>query len=162
MEKYRVGLKRQGVWRFQSFLAIFFVTGILQRVKKATANWLATSQYDLETAQHMFQTGRYLYVIYMCHLALEKMLKAMVAEAQEFLPPKTHNLYHLVKLIDLEIEEPFKKLFADLNAASLPVRYPEDMQKLIAQYNQEIAKSYLEQTEACLKWLKHHPKLKKS
>lgn len=131
-------------------------------MKKATKNWIETSQYDLETAKHMFQTGRYLYVIYMCHLSLEKMLKAVVAEAQEELPPKTHNLYHLVKLIDLEIEEPFKKLFADLNAASLPVRYPEDLQKLIAQYNKEIAESYLEQTEDCLTWLKRHPKLKES
>ncbi len=36
------------------------------------------SEYDVETARHMLATGRYLYVVFMCHLALEKMLKAHV------------------------------------------------------------------------------------
>ncbi len=46
-----------------------------------TRNWIACSDYDLETARHMFETGRYVYVIFMCHLALEKLLKAHVTEA---------------------------------------------------------------------------------
>ncbi|HET7087843.1 MAG TPA: HEPN domain-containing protein [Anaerolineae bacterium] len=44
-----------------------------------TQNWIATAEYDLETARHMLATGRYLYVVFLCHLALEKMLKAHVA-----------------------------------------------------------------------------------
>lgn len=36
----------------------------------------------------MLHTGRYLYVIYMCHLAVKKLLKALVAETQAELPPK--------------------------------------------------------------------------
>ncbi|OGQ05929.1 MAG: hypothetical protein A2W61_02020 [Deltaproteobacteria bacterium RIFCSPLOWO2_01_44_7] len=58
-------------------------------MKKTTKNWIDTSEYDFSTADHMFQTGRYLYVIYFCHLSLEKLLKAIVAETQEGLPPKT-------------------------------------------------------------------------
>ncbi|RMG95388.1 MAG: HEPN domain-containing protein [Chloroflexi bacterium] len=45
-----------------------------------TANWVASSLYDLETAEQMLITKRYLYVIFMCHLALEKMLKAHVSQ----------------------------------------------------------------------------------
>ncbi len=121
---------------------------------------MATSEYDLDTADHMLKSGRYLYVIYMCHLSLEKLLKAVVAETQEDLPPKTHNLYHLTKCIDLDIPSQFKQLFADLNAASLPVRYPEDLEKLAIQYSKEVAQTYLKQTKECLQWLKQHPKLK--
>lgn len=46
-----------------------------------TENWIAMSDYDIGTAEHMLSSGRYLYVIFMCHLALEKMLKAHVTEA---------------------------------------------------------------------------------
>ena len=46
----------------------------------------------------MLATGRYLYVIFMCHLALEKTLKAIAAEAQQKTPPKTHDLLYLVNL----------------------------------------------------------------
>jgi HEPN domain-containing protein len=49
-------------------------------VRKDTANWIALADYDIETARHMLATTRYLYVIFLCHLALEKLLKAHVAE----------------------------------------------------------------------------------
>lgn len=130
-------------------------------MKKTTRNWVETSEYDLTTAEHMFQTGRYLYVIFMCHLALEKFFKALVAELQDDLPPKTHNLYHLIKLAKLEISSPFKQLIADLNTASLPIRYPEDLKKLSAQYDKKITENYLNQTKEFCLWLKQHPTLQK-
>ena len=49
-------------------------------MRKDTANWIALTDYDIETARHMLETGRYLYVIFLCHLSLEKILKAHVAE----------------------------------------------------------------------------------
>ena len=39
--------------------------------------WFFQSDYDLETAQHMLQTGRNIYCIFMCHLSLEKALKGL-------------------------------------------------------------------------------------
>ncbi len=44
----------------------------MPELKKTTANWIATSRYDSESAQHMLKTGRYIYVIFLCHLAIEK------------------------------------------------------------------------------------------
>lgn len=128
-------------------------------MKKITKNWIATADYDWTTAEHMFQSGRFLYVIYMCHLSLEKLLKAVVAENQDPLPPRTHNLYHLIQLIGLKVPENFKKLFADLNAMSLPVRYPEDLEQLSMQYDKKVAEDYLKQTKECIQWLKQHPML---
>jgi hypothetical protein len=34
-------------------------------MRRDTANWLASAEYDLETAHHMLVTGRHLYVIFM-------------------------------------------------------------------------------------------------
>lgn len=130
-------------------------------MKKSSQNWLLSAQYDIETAKHMLQTGRYLYVVFMCHLSVEKMLKAIVSECQETIPPKTHNLYTLFKLISLQIPDQYKELFADLNSASLPVRYPEDLAKLTSQYNQKVAEEFFVKTQEALKWLKQHPKLEK-
>ena len=55
-------------------------------VRKDTANWIALTDYDIETARHMLETGRYLYVVFLCHLSLEKMLKAHVAEVTQSVP----------------------------------------------------------------------------
>lgn len=61
-------------------------------MKNEVKNWLDSSFYDLETAEHMYNTGRYIYTVFMCHLALEKLLKARVQEITGETPPKTHDL----------------------------------------------------------------------
>ena len=69
--------------------------------------WLRLTEYDLETAKAMQQTGRYLYVGFMCQQVIEKALKAGVAKIGEF-PPKTHDLPRLARLgglIELMDEE---------------------------------------------------------
>lgn len=54
-------------------------------------NWEGTSNYDLRTAEAMYKAGRYLYVVFMCCLAIEKMLKAILAQKdpEETLPRST-------------------------------------------------------------------------
>ena len=42
---------------------------------KIVEHWIERSQYDLDTAKVMLDTGRYLYVSYMCQQAVEKLLK---------------------------------------------------------------------------------------
>jgi HEPN domain-containing protein len=38
--------------------------------------WIDLSNYDLETAGEMLTTGRYLYVGFICHQTIEKIIKA--------------------------------------------------------------------------------------
>ena len=126
-----------------------------------TQNWIASAEYDLETARHMLVTKRYIYVVFMCHLALEKMLKAHVTEVMQVAPPKIHNLIRLIQKCQLGLPENYMDFVSKINAASIPTRYPEDIQRAIKDYPEAIARDYLRQTEEILKWLKQHPNLKK-
>jgi predicted nucleotidyltransferase len=49
-------------------------------MKKTTANWFASADYDIQTAEAMLKSQRYLYVVFMCHLAIEKTLKALYSD----------------------------------------------------------------------------------
>ena len=46
-------------------------------VEEKVEHWLDIAEYDLETAVAMQETGRYLYTVFMCQQALEKLLKAI-------------------------------------------------------------------------------------
>ncbi len=59
------------------------------------SQWIERSEYDLETAHHLFQGGRFLYVAFICQQAVEKMLKAQIA-SQGKTPPFLHNLLRLM------------------------------------------------------------------
>ena len=61
----------------------------------AAERWATQSRYDLETAKAMLDAGRYLYVLFCCQQAVEKMLKALIAKRTKALPPRLHNLMRL-------------------------------------------------------------------
>ena len=130
-------------------------------MRRDTHNWLASAEYDIETASHMLATGRYLYVILMCHLALEKTLKAIAAEAQQRTPPKTHDLLYLVNLGGVSLSQEPLDFIGKINNASIPTRYPEDLIQAIAAYPKEVAENYLVKTKEVLAWLKQDPRLKR-
>ncbi len=119
-----------------------------------TKNWVALAEYDLETAHHMLVTGRYLYVVFLCHLALEKMLKACVTEATQGFPVKTHDLIYLIKKSELEIPQEMLEFIGKINTASVPTRYPEDLQHALQEYPRSVVENYLSQAEQVIKWLK--------
>ncbi|MBC7323834.1 MAG: HEPN domain-containing protein, partial [Moorella sp. (in: Bacteria)] len=126
-----------------------------------TQNWLASADYDLKTARSMFRAKRYLYTVYMAHLAVEKTLKALVAEITGTAPPKTHNLIRLVDLARIEVPEDLKIFIGELNAAAGTVRYPENLNNLVAAYPGPVAGQYLKRAEKVIKWLKENEPLKR-
>jgi len=126
---------------------------------KSVRNWIAGAEYDLETAKHMLKTKRYIYVVFMCHLSLEKMLKAHVELEENKFPPKIHDLETLAKRIQLILPNPLNKIILELNKASVPTRYPEDLQRSLADFTKEYCTRILKETEEALQWLKQHPRL---
>jgi HEPN domain-containing protein len=123
-------------------------------MRKDTENWIALSDYDIETAHFMLEKGRYIYVIFLCHLSLEKMLKARITEVTQSYPIKTHDLIFLIKKSGLELPKALLEFAGKINTVSIPTRYPEDLQRTLDEYPYDVAKSYLDQTEKTLQWLK--------
>ena len=123
-------------------------------MKREVKNWLESAQYDLETAEEMLNTGRYIYTIFMCHLAVEKILKAKVGEITGKIPPKTHNLRYLVKLSGLEPSEEIFIFLSELSDVSIPTRYPEDFSNLRSSYDKKAATIYLHKTKEAFKWIR--------
>lgn len=129
-------------------------------MRRDTQNWIALSDYDFETACHMLATGRYLYVVFMCHLAIEKMLKAHLTEVTQTVPIKTHDLIYLIKKSGLGLPQAYLEFVGKINNASVPTRYPEDLQRMIELYPESVARDYLDRTNEVLGWLRQHPNLK--
>jgi len=123
-------------------------------MNKEVKNWLNSANYDMETARHMFTSGRYIYTVFMCHLALEKILKTKVQELTGRIPPRTHNLRYLVKLSKLEIPEDMFEFLSKLSEISIPTRYPKDFGRLVKSYNKKVAKGHLDKSMEIFKWIK--------
>jgi HEPN domain-containing protein len=96
--------------------------------------WLDIAQYDLESADAMFSTGRWLYVIFMCEQSIEKLVKGLFTL---YLPdeiPKIHDISSLfLRFSDklaVPVEESTLRLFSHLSSFYLNSRYTEYTEKL--------------------------------
>lgn len=121
---------------------------------KSPQEWLKQADYDMETAEIMFDNKRYFYAVFMCHLSIEKALKGLYTQKLNKTPPKTHNLIFLVEKIKLELSEDLYDFIFTLNGVSVPTRYPDELQKLQKDYNTAKTRVLLEKSKEALKWLK--------
>ena len=128
-------------------------------MKPTTLNWLRGTEYDIQTAESLLKARRYVYVIFMCHLAVEKLLKALIAETSPVPPPRTHNLHRLLELAHIILPETHADIAAKLNTMSIATRYPEDIAALSAEVTRKLAQEYLTKTKELVQWLRRDARL---
>ena len=121
---------------------------------KSPQEWLKQADYDIKTAEIMFDNKRYFYAVFMCHLSIEKALKGIYLDRLKEIPPKTHNLVYLVEKIKLLLPENLYDSVFALNRVSVPTRYPDDIQRMLKDYNEERTKKVIESGKEVLQWLK--------
>jgi HEPN domain-containing protein len=119
-----------------------------------SAKWIKQAEYDLGTAEDMFKAGRYIYTIFMCHLAVEKALKALIVEHTGNTPPRSHNLVYLFNSGNAKLSDEQVKFITRLSLAGVVTRYPEDLDQAIQDYSQEVTSSYLKQAKEVVQCLK--------
>ena len=119
--------------------------------------WTEMSDYDLETAEAMLATGRYLYVAFMCHLTIEKILKAYWTLHLEEVPMKIHSLFRLAEKTGLDKDFTEEQLdFIDtLEPLNIEARYPSYKERLLKSLNREYCDRLLQQTKELQLWIKN-------
>lgn len=123
-------------------------------MKKEVKNWLDSAKYDLETAQYLFDAGKYIYTIFMRHLALEKVLKAKVEEITGKTPPKTHDLEYLLGIAGLSPGKNMEKFIVEISNLSVVTRYLSNFQRTLKDFSQERSESILARTKEAFQWIK--------
>ena len=121
---------------------------------KFVEHWVERSKYDLDTAKAMLDTGRYLYVSYMCQQAIEKILKAIIAQqGKENFP--IHNLNRLAEIssIDSELNSEQFNFLAELTPYNIEARYGDYKESLSEIINDKKAQKVYEKTLEIHEWL---------
>lgn len=116
--------------------------------------WIGLAEYDLETAKAMLDTGRYLYVGFMCHQVIEKGLKAIIARNGQF-PPKIHNLINLAEKSgeSANMSEAQKDFLSELNPLNIEARYPDYKNKISEILTESYCRELVNNTKGLVEWI---------
>ena len=119
-------------------------------------HWVELADYDIATADDLMIPKRYLYVGFMCHQAVEKLLKAYFMKLKDETPPYTHNLISLAEKTGIfdEMSEQ-QQLFIDkINTLNIEARYQDYKKKLSKELTSEVTQEILTKTKELLSWIK--------
>lgn len=127
-------------------------------IKKLVQYWVDGSDYDIKTSTGLFQKKRYPHVLFFCHLAVEKLLKAIIVKGTGGHAPFTHNLLFLSGTARLELSKRYEQLLIELGKFNIEARYPDYTLNLYKIADAGYTKSYLSDTKEILQWLKRYLK----
>lgn len=118
--------------------------------------WIELSDYDLETAEAMLVSRRYLYVGFMCHQTVEKAFKAYFTKLNPETAPFTHSLSFLAK--KGEFYESFtdqqKEFIDQIEPLNIEARYPSHKERLLRSLTDSKCAEIIQETKELQLWIK--------
>ena len=116
--------------------------------------WLDLAKEDVDVAQVLLKSGKFLYCGFMCHLAVEKALKSKIESVGET-APKIHNLIKLAELggIWAVLTEEQADLLDILNPLQIEARYPTYKQQIDLILTPEQCNALVRQTKEMVTWI---------
>ena len=117
--------------------------------------WLEIVDRDIDAAEWMQQGGRWLYVAFECHQALEKVIKAYWCGTRDDDPPYLHDHWRLLEgceLID-KLSDEQKDFIEQMSPMYIAARYPEHKQRIAVALNEQTCYNIVEQTKQFKQWI---------
>jgi len=117
--------------------------------------WTELSEYDIKTAEAMLQSKRFLYVGFMAHQAIEKILKAYFVNVTGETAPLSHSLSFLAKQSDIykKFSEEQKDFIDLLEPMNIEARYPTHKKQLLESLTAKRCTEILYNAQELQKWI---------
>lgn len=124
-------------------------------MSKKVTYWTELYDYDMKTSEAMFKSERYLYVGFMAHQAIEKILKAYFVSKKNETPPFFHSLSFLAKQSDIYIEfsEEQKNFIDLLEPMNIEARYPTHKEQLLKSLTEKRCAEILKNAQELQRWI---------
>ncbi len=120
--------------------------------------WIEIAEQDMLVIDSLFEKQHYLWCLYLCHLIIEKALKAHYVKDVNKTPPKIHDLVILGSKTSLTLNEQQLELCSRLNDFQIEARYPDYKRSLQKIVTKEFAEENCRNVKELFEWLKSHLK----
>ena len=110
----------------------------------------------LSVAKDLYKTKHWLYVAFMCHQALEKILKAYWVATKDDDPPYIHDHKRLAEGCGLyeKLSDEQRVFLTTIREMNIEARYREFKNRLAASLDKDNTKQLLDQTIELEQWIR--------
>jgi len=121
--------------------------------EEKVAYWITTANQDWSVAGHLFEKQDYPYALFLGHLTVEKLLKAIFVNRHNEMPPFTHRLPYLAEKSALVLSPEQLELLEIITDFNLEARYPDEKFSFHRKCTWEFTENYLRRIEELREWL---------
>lgn len=115
--------------------------------------WKDTANADYNTMIHLFESKDFHWCLFMGHLVIEKLIKAIYVKNINENTPKIHDLLRLAERANLEVDEDKQDWLDIITTFNINARYPDYKQAFYYKCTYEFTQHNLEKIKELRKWL---------
>ena len=116
--------------------------------------WLKSSAEDFDTMVVLFENKKNNWSLFIGHLLVEKLLKALFIKVNSDYPPMTHNLLRLAEKSNIKLAEERKIFLVSVTAFNINARYDDYKRSFQLQCTPEFTRYWVEEIKTNIVWIK--------
>lgn len=120
---------------------------------KTIRYWTESAAYDLETGKSLLEAEKFPYALFFAHLAIEKLLKAVVVKRIGEHAPYTHSLILLANRAKVNLSEKRFEQLAEFMEFHTEARYPDEKKSFYNKCTEEFAQQKFAEAKEIYSWL---------
>jgi len=123
-------------------------------VEKVASHWIESSDNDFKTMNNLFRSKDYHWSLFMGHLVIEKLLKALHVKSLKKHPPFIHDLRRIAEEANLTLTEDQIVFFDTVTRFNIKARYDDYKLDFYKKCTKDFAKQWLVKIKEHRKWIK--------
>ena len=123
--------------------------------KELKKYWINSAEENYNTMKNLFNSKDYTWSLFLGHLIIEKLLKALYAKKNEANPyaPKTHDLVFLAKKCDIDLDKKIEKRLYTITTFNINARYEDYKNTFKKKCTKEYTENEIKNIEEMRTWL---------
>jgi HEPN domain-containing protein len=123
-------------------------------IGKIYNHWINTSEKDFDTMNNLFHSKDYHWSLFIGHIVIERLLKAVVVKNTQQHAPFTHDLTKLAQLSGIKFSEEYLDWMDTISTFNLNARYDSYKEAFYEKCTHEYTANWIEKIKILRLWIK--------
>ncbi|MBA4407980.1 MAG: DNA-binding protein [Odoribacter sp.] len=116
--------------------------------------WIESSDKDFKAMIDLYQTQNNNWALFMGHLVIEKLLKAVYVKSKGEFPPMIHDLRRICEKADIELDLARQILLDSISRFNINARYDDYKQSFYQLCTENFTTEWIDKIKECRLWIK--------
>lgn len=125
----------------------------IENIEPIILHWRESSDENYATMLNLIKTKEYAWSLFLGHLVIEKLLKALYVKKLQKHPIFSHDLLRLANKIEIELPNEYDEWLDEITTFNLNARYDNYKQSFNKLCTVEFSNEWIGKIETLRKWL---------